>query len=221
LSLASFSCFHFNVFPRYPEFRQSRTSARKSVRRRRCPTAKTRQCSPSLGHVYSHHYPYDSTCGCVIPIVHLFTNARIISILMTLDTLAQYYSTASLYQGSKYLWPAPSNTNFAPTLLTLAEALITLVLCSIVLISYSHGVNAADQWDGRREFFDKCVSGLTFILSASAAGAMFQTGNDTESSTKSLWEFACNATSQQQSFWYQFFDYGTFCLMQVGSLCSM
>jgi len=151
------------------------------------------------------------------PLSSVLTNNRIISILMTLDTLAQYYSTASLYQGGKYLWPAPTETNFAPTLLTLGEALITLVLCSIVLISYSHGIAAADQWDGRREFFDKCVSGLTFILSASAAGTMFQTGNDIGSSTKSLWEFVCNATSEQQSFWYQYFDYGTFCLMQVSS----
>lgn len=134
---------------------------------------------------------------------------------MTLDTLAQYYSTASLYQGGKYLWPAPSDTNIAPTLLTLAEALITLILCTIVLISYLHGTGAADTWDNRRDFFDKLVSGLTLVLSASAAGTMFQTGKSSSSTSQSLWEYSCNATSDQANFWHQFFDYGTFCLMQV------
>jgi len=134
---------------------------------------------------------------------------------MALDTLAQYYSTATLAQGGKFLWPAATNTNLAPTLLTLGEAFITLILCSIILISYAHGAKSADKWDGRRETFEKIVSGITFVLASGAAGAMFHTGNMTGSDSPSLMSFACNATSAQQSFWHQFFDYGVFCLQQA------
>jgi hypothetical protein len=113
-------------------------------------------------------------------------------------------------------WPAAANTLLSPSLLTFGAALISLVLSSIVLISYTWGTTKADQWEDTKGVFEKCASALKIMTSSAAAGTMFQTGNSTSSSSQSLWNYSCNTvTDETMALFQQFIDFSSFCNQQV------
>lgn len=131
------------------------------------------------------------------------------------NTLFQYYSTITSSNGGQNTWPAPADTMLYPTLITFGASLISLVLASIVLISYTQGIAKADEWEGTRETFEKCATALKITTSSAAAGSMFSTGNSTASGPQSLWRITCNASQEAKTLFHQFIDFDTFCLQQV------